>query len=1414
MVRMINKQATGAMVVALLAISMAASIYALSPRNTWPVDIDDEVTWTIGINVVFDMPGEFWCAIDDIMNAQLMASNYTTEPTFNSKDIYNHLVSVLPNSWHLKAKIVNMSNEDMSGSSPFTLDAIHAELKIKENTATTYVDAGTYAKSFLAKYDQAMEQIIADLDITLPPSMNGTFPFWLPFNTSVIADNVSAYLPITLWMIPKELFMSMIPIDLEAGFGLSPFVPTGFSYEAIYDQMANLTVLEALFPTSGLVSTYGTWDNFTSAFGFSNIVMNNNTMSLDWDAFDWTYRPLQTGWSWYANASSILGTNESNINDYRQSLRGNLAWGYWQNSSSWSWYSNASTMLDDLNNDANQLATAFRAQYTGNLSWGRWYNSTYSTNYPNATALLDDAYNPIMLATMQMYDNESWGNYTSVYQYNQWQRYQNATDYLNDLKVDYYKDRIDAYGDPNCGYFDNWTWWSNASTILSARQSYYDALYNELRNNDTYYGGSQDWGYYDSGYWIWHSNASAILLPAWLNYTAPSDMRGNASWGYWYDWVFTHWAQYHSGLNAIQLEAWVGNTSAGYWYDSRSFQYFSNVQNTFDVRWNKIQILDNNMNSNTSWGHYVPIYSTQWSYYANATAILNPLYANYSALQSMISGNSSWQYLVTSSSWSWYSNASSFWNAYYNTYQTLSDDMRGNLSWGRYYDYSSWNIYSPKDFWQTSDLWNEMVNHERWGYSFTYPGPTLSEMIQDSLTYFFDVSGMEDVLGLTMGINETKVHLGFGFSNQGILNLFNITAVMGGAINGEPFKVSFELICLGGQVPSITYQYHNVNDVPEAGFTYNPLTPNTTTSINFTDTSEDPDGRVFHWNWNFDDGTTSTVRNPTHTFASAGTYHVVLQVWDYENATDTYTETIVVSVAGAPNYKPVANFVFSPSNPNITTTIQFTDSSVDSDGIVVGWSWHFGDGSSSTFQNPTHQYTEPGTYWVELEVTDNLGATGSVSKEVSVTDIPNTPPVADFTYNPTSALNTKTDIQFTDASTDSDGQITYWDWDFGDGTSSNVKNPIHRYMAPGNYTVELVAIDDDFGTDTAVEFNITVVWGPNDLPIASIGHTPAVPLRNVTVFFSDKSVDPDGSIVSRAWDFDDGNTSWLRNPAHKYTVAGIYNVTLTVVDDRGGIKVTSVLIDVNIAPVSQFSVVVGGQTSGMSVEFAEACTDSDGSIATWMWNFGDGTSSTARNPVHVYAQPGTYVVSLTVADEHGATNTYSTSVTVRATSTTPTFMDIMITYGPYMLIAAAGIVVVAAVSASRKKKLKVQSGKQAVGKKAPGSAREKKLPEYKGEIAAPAPKKQAGGYTEASVKAAAPVSPAAAKFYCSACNQYYDIQAAALDQWYTCPTCHAMLNLIKTCPSCTQQISFAKADYDKFKGQAIKCPHCSGDLRL
>ncbi len=287
---------------------------------------------------------------------------------------------------------------------------------------------------------------------------------------------------------------------------------------------------------------------------------------------------------------------------------------------------------------------------------------------------------------------------------------------------------------------------------------------------------------------------------------------------------------------------------------------------------------------------------------------------------------------------------------------------------------------------------------------------------------------------------------------------------------------------------------------------------------------------------------------------------------------------------------------------------------------------------------------------MKLVVTDNQGAPGTATQQLTVQG-PNTPPTATFTP-------TCTDLSCTFDSTgtnDPDGTIASYAWTFGDGGTSTAASPSHTYNTGGSYTATLTVTDNRGGTGTASHtFTVTAA---NVLPTASF-------IKSCTnldcTFDGGGSSDSDGTIVGYAWDFGDGSTSTTAQATHSFAGAGSKTVKLTVTDDRGGQNTATQTFTVSAANVLPTAKIVASCTNLTCNFDGTTSTDTDGTIASYAWSFGDlaGSTSTLSKPSFTYTASGTYTVTLTVTDNASGTNTTTQNVMVTAPTVTQYAQDL------------------------------------------------------------------------------------------------------------------------------------------------------------
>jgi PKD repeat protein len=340
---------------------------------------------------------------------------------------------------------------------------------------------------------------------------------------------------------------------------------------------------------------------------------------------------------------------------------------------------------------------------------------------------------------------------------------------------------------------------------------------------------------------------------------------------------------------------------------------------------------------------------------------------------------------------------------------------------------------------------------------------------------------------------------------------------------------------------------------------------------------------------------------------------------------------------------PFASFTTAPDEPLKGESVAFDASStIDPGHTIESYEWDFGDGEQGTGAAPSHAYAQAGDYAATLTVTDDEGKTGEISHLVS---IGGAPPQPAFTFEPTSPTATE-DVAFDgSSSSDPDGTIESYEWDFGDGAHATGATASHAYADPGSYHVTLTVIDDEGGSAEAS--HLVVVSDAPPQPAFTIGTSSPTATQPVA-FDGSASSDPDGSIATYSWNFGDGDGATGATPSHTFAHAGEYTVTLEVTDDEGGTAEISHLVSVaGVTPVAAFTVSTASPTAAQPVVFdGSTSLDSDGSIAAYGWDFGDGRAGAGSTPAHAFAHPGEYTVTLTVTDDEGGTAEVSHSVSV------------------------------------------------------------------------------------------------------------------------------------------------------------------------
>ncbi len=410
---------------------------------------------------------------------------------------------------------------------------------------------------------------------------------------------------------------------------------------------------------------------------------------------------------------------------------------------------------------------------------------------------------------------------------------------------------------------------------------------------------------------------------------------------------------------------------------------------------------------------------------------------------------------------------------------------------------------------------------------------------------------------------------------------------------------------------------------------FNPVTP-VSACAPFTVNLYDNSPGTSAWQWDFEDGTTSNLQNPVHTFTASGTYHVSLQ-----------TQSTGSNCSQAIN--PYAIYIINSGEAdfdvNQTLCPPFTATFVDQSTNAVSWLWDFGDGSTSTQQSPVHIYVDPGFYNVTLTITTAQGCTYTKFHNYAVSFLPLTANATATTNDTILPLN----VQFYSNSSGA----TIWLWDFGDGGTSTSQNPIHIYTVPGPYNINLT-ISNPECSFTYNYAGVTIGSGT----ILPGGGTDTLHVPDPVyscIPYEMSFTNPILNTISWLWNFGDGDTSTLENPTHIYTDPGVYFVSLITWDNYGQ-------TDTVAQPVPFY---LTGSTADFQIGYVNNCTGSSINIQnnssnaiSYLWDFGDGATSTSQTPTHTYNTTGiNYIISLTVTDTLGCTDYMARSYYAAATAT-------------------------------------------------------------------------------------------------------------------------------------------------------------------
>jgi PKD repeat protein len=400
-----------------------------------------------------------------------------------------------------------------------------------------------------------------------------------------------------------------------------------------------------------------------------------------------------------------------------------------------------------------------------------------------------------------------------------------------------------------------------------------------------------------------------------------------------------------------------------------------------------------------------------------------------------------------------------------------------------------------------------------------------------------------------------------------------------------------------------------VNGAPFVDFSSTPDSVCVNEEFSFNNLS----GALAGMTWDFGDGNSSTLTNPTHSYTATGTYNVTLTGISATNGCPgSVTKPVVVSI------NPIADFSFNPQNGCMPLPVSFTNNSSDADF----YEWYFGDGNSSTNTNPNHTYGSDGNYTITLVASRLNGCTDTTEQIVVVHPLP----VAGFNLSQDSSCYSPVTIGINSTAQNA---VNY-SYDLGNGNTSALNSPAATYNGPGTYAIQQI-VSNTFGClDTAVH-DFTVY----PTPVANFEVDSDTSCELYPVSFTNLSTNE----TSWEWGFGDGGSSNVENPIYQFSDSGSYNVTLMVYGDGGcGDTITlATPIVIYPSPIAAFSYVNIQNPDPLSgtVEFTNESIGAD----SYLWQFGDGSASTEIDPTYRYFQIGTFNTYLIAYNDFGCVDT-------------------------------------------------------------------------------------------------------------------------------------------------------------------------------
>ena len=408
-------------------------------------------------------------------------------------------------------------------------------------------------------------------------------------------------------------------------------------------------------------------------------------------------------------------------------------------------------------------------------------------------------------------------------------------------------------------------------------------------------------------------------------------------------------------------------------------------------------------------------------------------------------------------------------------------------------------------------------------------------------------------------------------------------------------------------VTLLVLPYPEVTATSSAGNGCIPLTIDFNSTVN----------SIGYYSWDFGDGNSSTLTNPTHTYTTDSNYNVFVRFEDFSGCVDSFELNILAY--------PIPQLGFTIDMLD-TCVLPANYSFVNSTTGGVSYVWDFGDGNYSIQTNPSHTYLNDGNYTIQLDVSNSYGCMDSMSTVLSVNPITN----AAFSVIQHDTCQLPASFSLLNSST---GSLTY-NWDFGDGSTSNMLDPDYFYTSPGTYTINLSTMNNYGCSDTA---NTNVIVHP--VPQADYSY---IKYDSCILPSSYGFTNNSNGASSYLWNFSTLSSSLQTDPTFIFYNDGIYDVELIAFNNEGCTDTIIHYINVHPIPEASFNLVSSVGCEPFSSIFINNSQNSN----FYNWDFGDGNTGSFLNGFHEYVSFGTYTIKLVVEDLEGCLDSTYQSVTV------------------------------------------------------------------------------------------------------------------------------------------------------------------------